>query len=378
VRVANRVPVAGVIAISPAPMKIAHGVLQEMLPFSDAAPVPANTIVMSGGWELESMRGNAADLAVSREDGSTKYVVIPRATHSSLLFNSAVVRTSQDWAAHVLHLAVPATMPTRRGTLGATAGFLGLLLLAGPFLRECLRNKNAEVPALEMFTPLGKGRLFLEFAALAIGVVGLLHYWPWLWSSFAHVNLFEGDYFATFLLVLGIALVFFRPARLRESMMIKTGAGQTAFAKLVPVVKACVAAFILLLLVTAWLDLSLTEAWLTAPRWWRFPALLVVLMPYHAAEEIIVGPVHAVSGLRRLLFALLLRLTAWGALAVGVFALHSGEVLMVLLAPYFALFCLLQRRGMDIVREETASPAAAAFFGAILLAGLCLVIFPVT
>jgi hypothetical protein len=60
----------------------------------------------------------------------------------------------------------------------------------------------------------------------------------------------------------------------------------------------------------------------------------------------------------------------------GILILHSGEILMVLLAPYFLLLSLLQRRGMDVVREVTGSAAAAALFGAILLAGFFLVIFP--
>src|SRR5262249_28597160 len=62
----------------------------------------------------------------------------------------------------------------------------------------------------------------------------------------------------------------------------------------------------------------------------------------------------------------------------AIFHLHSGEVLLALLAPYFALFCVLQRRGMDIVRSCTGSAAAAALFGAILFGGVCLVIFPIT
>jgi hypothetical protein len=36
------------------------------------------------------------------------------------------------------------------------------------------------------------------------------------------------------------------------------------------------------------------------------------------------------------------------------------------------------RMGMQLVRRLSASPAAAAVFGAILLAGLCLVLFPVS
>jgi hypothetical protein len=62
----------------------------------------------------------------------------------------------------------------------------------------------------------------------------------------------------------------------------------------------------------------------------------------------------------------------------GIFLLHSGEILMGLLAAYMAVFNLIQRNGMDIVRTETGSATAAALFGAILLAGFCLVIFPLT
>jgi len=62
----------------------------------------------------------------------------------------------------------------------------------------------------------------------------------------------------------------------------------------------------------------------------------------------------------------------------GVLLLHSGEILIGLLAFYMALFNIVQRSGMDIVHEETGSAAATALFGAILLAGFCLVIFPLT
>jgi hypothetical protein len=62
----------------------------------------------------------------------------------------------------------------------------------------------------------------------------------------------------------------------------------------------------------------------------------------------------------------------------GIFYLHSGEILLALLVPYFTLLCLLQRRGMDIVRKGTGSATAAAVFGAILLAGFCVVILPIT
>ena len=73
-----------------------------------------------------------------------------------------------------------------------------------------------------------------------------------------------------------------------------------------------------------------------------------------------------------------LRAVTWLALLIGLLYFRSGEILMLLLLPYFVLLQLLERRGMDIVRQETGSAAATALFGAILLAGFCLVIFPVT
>src|SRR5712664_3631235 len=64
-RIAERVPVAGLIAISPAPMKAEHGVTVEKLLFRDPPDLPPHSLVMVGSLELESMRRNAADLVVS-------------------------------------------------------------------------------------------------------------------------------------------------------------------------------------------------------------------------------------------------------------------------------------------------------------------------
>ncbi len=60
-RIASRVSVAGMIAVSPAPMRAAHGVTAEKLLFSNPPILPPHSLVMVGSLELESMRGNAAD-----------------------------------------------------------------------------------------------------------------------------------------------------------------------------------------------------------------------------------------------------------------------------------------------------------------------------
>jgi hypothetical protein len=47
------------------------------------------------------------------------------------------------------------------------------------------------------------------------------------------------------------------------------------------------------------------------------------------------------------------------------------------LIVYFVLFSILQRLAIDVIRAQTRSAAAAAIFGAILLAGFALAIFPI-
>jgi hypothetical protein len=101
-------------------------------------------------------------------------------------------------------------------------------------------------------------------------------------------------------------------------------------------------------------------------------------LAYLLGEELLLGPISARRNATRLLRALALRLVAFLVLVFGIFVLHSGAILLILLAIYLAIFFVFQRMGMDIVRHQTASPIAAAVFGAILLAGFCLVIFPVT
>jgi pimeloyl-ACP methyl ester carboxylesterase len=363
IRIASRVPVAGVIAISPAPMRAAHGVTPEKLLFSDPPPLPAHSLVMMGGLELESMRGNAADLVASSKDGTSKFLEIPHATHVGILFGSAATRAAQDWASQVLGSPPATTLPSHAPLAGALVGFAGMLLIAGPFLREAVGQKPPK-ERVEIGTQVTLGRAFLEFAAGSILVVVILRFW----NPLKVIGIFQGDYLASFMLLLGTALVLAHWKSLRTELS----------APVRMLAAAAFAALVLHLLVTAWFDLSFYVAWLTAAKWARFPFLLVVLLPYHVAEEFLLGTPQSGRRWQRLAVALSLRLISWGALMAGVLFLHSGEILMGLLSVYFALFNVLQRSAMDIVRKETGSIAATALFGAILLAGFCLVIFPIT
>lgn len=375
IRVAARVGVAGVVAISPAPQRVAHGVPPDILPYTDPPPVPPHTLAISAAFEPLGIRDSTRDLIKGEAAATGKYLFMPRATHVSALFDSRVVRASQEWSAETLKFPAEPSAPSSAPLVGSLAGLAGILLLAGPFVRETLgmqhqatasaqaeapdtQNLHATSPAVPVFRPL------LEVAAVSFLAVVLLRFW----NPLSFVRLYNGAYFASFGLIVGVALLLIHHKSLRTlwPTQIKI------------LLLAALAGLVLHLLVTGWFDATLTESWLSWARWVRFPVLFMAALTYLLAEELLLGPLKARWGLARLGMALTLRLIASVALVFGIFVLHSGAILVILLALYLALFFLFQRLGMDLVHRQTGSPIAAALFGAILLAGFCLVIFPVT
>ncbi len=360
VRIAEKFRPAGVIAISPAPMQPAHGVIPENLLFHSLPRVVPNTRILAGQFEAKGIVDNAADLAASSGDSSVQFTVVPLNTHVSMLFSPTVARESQTWAARVLSLPNDARLPSRANILGCLLGIAGLLLLAGPFLREMTGNEPREdLGAASMLT---RPRGLLEVVLLSILALLVLRFW----QPLRVLHLFEGDYLASFFLIVGLGLILLhlKPVRaqLRTQPSLLFG--------------AAVAGILLLFLITGWFELTATGAWLNVQRWERFPAFFVAAFLFLFGLEVHAGPV--VKGSTRYGFWLLLVALAWLALALGMLYLKSGEILLVLLSPYFALQFLLSGLGIQLVRRQTGSGTAAAVFGAILLTGFCLALFPLS
>jgi pimeloyl-ACP methyl ester carboxylesterase len=376
--VGTRTQVAGVIALSPAPMSPSRGIPAFMLPFDGAPPTPNNTLAISGQWEPGRIRETAQDLIDAAPDHSGKFLLVPHSSHVSVLFDSRVARASQEWAKQALHLSEEPATPSPRYLLGWAAGFAGLLLLTGPFIRETLGplliaksgTRGSSIPepvapqGTDSTTPVALARAVMEVAALSIAAVVLFHFIP----PIPGIHLFQGDYFGSLLLLIGAGILIFH----RDDL-----SAQRDGLRPITLLTASIAALMLHFLIMGWFELTASETWLTASRWLRFPLIFAVVLPYHIAEELLLGPTSARPAWRRLTYGPLLRLVAWGALVAAVFALQSGQIFTILLAPYFALFCLLQRMGMQVVRKETSSALPAALFGAILLAGFCVVVFPI-
>jgi pimeloyl-ACP methyl ester carboxylesterase len=375
IRVAARVGVAGVVAISPAPMRAAHGVPGAMLPYTNPPPLPPHTLAMSAEFEPLGIRELTRDLITGDAAGTGKYLFLPQATHVSVLFDGRVVRASQEWSADALHFPVEPVVPSYTSLVGSLTGLAGILLLAGPFILETASLQSAN-PASNEVRPTDQPsaqaglaavpafRALPEMAVVSFLAVVLLRFW----NPLSFVRLYNGSYFASFLLIVGLVL-----------LLVHHKSARLLFATRISVLAAAGAAGLLLhFLVTGWLDFTFSESWLTWTRWLRFPVLFVAVLAGLLAEELLLGPMVARRNIARVSLALALRFLAFLALVFGIFVLHSGAILVLLLVVYLGFFSLFQRLGMDVVRRQTGSAIAAALFGAILLAGFCLVIFPVT
>lgn len=351
---------AGVIALSPAPMQAKHGVTPEKLLFQGPPHILPNTLITAGQFEPKGLAANAEDLVAGNSDPTILFHALAGQTHVSALFSPGVARMSQAWAARTLNMSNPAQLPSLLYLAGGLLGFLGILFLSGPFLRE-LATVAPEEATRDSRVP-GTVRFLAELVLASLAVLFVLR------NSIPlrPLRLFEGDYLASFLLLTGTILLLLHPRLALKKLAAKPGA----------VLGAAVGALLLHLLVTGWFDLTVTNAWLTLPRWERFPLFFLAAFVFLYALEILLGPVN--EPLKRLAIDYLAILLAWLMMVFATFVLHSGQILVVLLMPYFALFFLFMRPGARLVRQRTASATAAAVFGAILLAGFCLVLFPVS
>ena len=356
IRVAAKFPVAGVIAISPAPMHSAPGFTAEMIPFHDAPKLPPHSLVLTGQWEPGPIKSLAEQLVASSGDPSSKYLMIPHTTHVSVMFSSETFSAIRSWSSAVLGSKSYSPIPKNMPALGCLLGILGLAILAPPFLREMHPAvEPAPAPAA-----LPSVTAWIGVALVAVLLAGLT-------PPFRFLHLFEGDYLAGFLFFMGLLVLANRRASWPPPRDFVTPRSLSAAAS----------ALLLVLLFGGWFEITFYEAWPTITRWLRFPLLFLCFLPWHLAEELFLGePVSSLS-VPRILKALALRAILWTAMLLGVLFLHSGEILLFLLVAYFVVFSILERLAADLVRFRTHSAAAAAIFGAILLAAFALAIFPV-
>jgi len=224
IRIAARVPVAGVIALSPAPMQAKHGATAETLLFPGAPALPANSLIINGTLEPEELRGNARDLLQPGRDVNSRYELLPGVTHGGIILSAAALQLAQRWAATVLQNGsrgvsahgddedtsiAAGSLPSRLPLLGFSLGFVGLLLIAAPFLREIAAMNASGTNEIQGQTQRegGNSGVVLWRGVLEIVVVGMLVAEVLRYRTpLRLVRLFEGDYLAGYLLLVGLVL----------------------------------------------------------------------------------------------------------------------------------------------------------------------------
>ena len=394
-RMADREPVLGTIAISPAPMKL-------------PSRMPANLLVFTAQFDIPPLAKEARDLETEvggdrkePEDFAQLRAFdlqrIPFATHTSLLLDRRVAHRSELWAMQALFpnvatetLALNVDLATyetfnlgRRRLAGAVLGLIGLLMIF-PL------TASAVVQVAQIFRTVGSradsaratdlhndpradsldrapGRALTLFEGIVSALLGVLLLVIFIPLKFLHV--YSGDYLASLLLIYGAMLLIVNRANARAAFSLDIATKIAAAALGIGTILA----------IGTWLNWQLTDGWLNAPRWLRFCALVPVLWIFAYAEEVVLRPVD--SGWRRAIrfvFAMALRVELWLVCAFAYYELVSGQVLILLLVTALAVFSILQRLGTDALRRRTGSAPAAALFGAILGAWLIAAVFPLT
>jgi pimeloyl-ACP methyl ester carboxylesterase len=388
IRMADRIPVAATIAISPAPM---------------VAPrrMPANLLVFSAQFDVWQLTRQAAALQqaaggvrTSQDDFAQRrafdLVHVALATHTSMLDDRTVAHRSELWAMQTLFpqtdqktLALNLDLGTygtfgkgRLRLAGSITGLIGIALLlplcialaarmagrvAGPIADPIPNNVAAPAPP----SARGYGVVLAETAIASLGGVILLM----LGVPLRFLRMYAGDYLASIAIIVAIALLFFNRSAARA--VLSANARQ--------LIALGALAFTVFLAFGGWFNWEIADLWLNAPRWLRFWALLPFACIFCYAEEVVLGPLgFGRQRAVRFVIFLLLRLEIWLACLFAFFVLGSGQILLPILVVQFALFSIAQRLAADALLRRTDSVTATAFFGAILAAWFVAAVFPIT
>jgi len=373
VRLADRFPVAATVAISPAPMNLPRR-------------MPVNLLILSAQLDMKMLKDTARELLRAaggersaaedfRQRRAVRLAEIPYTTHTSLLYDRRVGRVFSDWLPKALG-GEPPLQGDARGypVAGSVLGLIGLLLMF-PLVASGVELLFAagKSSAPEVAKPAAGGAL-LRWAIAALLAVGVLSFWVPLHA----LRMLTGAYLASFLLLAGVALLALLWKNAKSALHFDVRAMLTAGA----LAAAAAVAFGL------WINWQLDDAWPNAVRWLRFVPLVLACWPYLLAEAVALGPPGKRNGPaaeqaghtagRRFILFVAMQLVLWLALAFALFALGSGQILVLLLAVFLALFAVFERLGSDAVWRRTGSASAAAFFGAILMAWFIAAVFPLT
>ncbi len=365
-RLADTLPVAGTVAISPAPV---------VLPLR----MPSNLLVLAGQFDLGPVKKMARlllDVAGGTRTGREDFIqrravalhIIPGELHGSMVIDPRVWRLVDRWAGRAVGSWAGDVPPSaiRQPLLAMLAGLAllaGLVLLVAPGETVLARMFLVEAPAPAAPAPdFGARGALVRWAIAsftAVSLLGLLR----LPEYVRPVRLEDGDWAALAALLTGVLLVaLMRKTTARVLQFDPRGQALAAVAGIAVVVGFALA-----------LRPEFVEASFHLARLWRWAALVGFTWPYFLAEEAALG---APDGRKRFFLFLGLRALVWLAQLFALLVFWRWGLLLVLLGFGFGAVSIGQRFAADALRRRGVSPVAAALFDAILAAGMLAVVLP--
>jgi pimeloyl-ACP methyl ester carboxylesterase len=362
IRLADYFPVAATIAFAPAPM---------ILP----RRMPANLLVIGAQLDLPPMRASAQELLQAaggsrtspedfRQKRAANGAVVRWTVHGALVLDWRAAKAMVSWARAAVGLTGPIETPPGDPLTGEILGIAGICLLFPLATTWIVRIFRANFAQEKEPVPLSITVLIARWCVAALLALSIVS----LWYPQRLFPFYGGGYLSCFLLLVGIAVALLFRKQLR-------GVFDHGYR---PALAAVALGLLVLFGLGAWLSWQLTDAWISGVRWIYFFPLFLANLPYAMAEEVALGPPGGSRRLGRFGTFITLRLILWLALLAGILIFLSGQVLMVLLAPFFIAVSLGQRFGSDALRRRTGSGAAAAIFSAILAAWFMAAVFPLS
>ena len=360
----SRFDVAGTIVVAPAPELLARGLPPNLLVLSPQFDVPA--IRQMERNLAERGRGRGDTLAEFTARRAFRKMELKGRTHAGAIFDPAATVATARWAARCLGATLPQDFSQPwGGFLGGLLGITGLGFVF-PLLASVSARAWRVAQAQDQAKAVRSIEAVVHWTFSALVGMGILVFCPPI-----PARVYSADYLVSLLAIASVPLLIIQAPLLRGGQ--KPGVNS--------LMMAATLAGVTFIAYGAWMNWQISDAWMNAPRWARFPMIAVIMVPYSLAEETALGPPvdnNFVRRFRRFGLYLLLRFILWFAAAYAVFTGLSSAVLVVFFVMVLALFSIGQRLGADAVRRRTGCPAAAAVFSAILGAWFVAAAFPLT